>query len=274
MAGSEATASLANDAKEAVALILRAASERAANEVTGGADPELALRAVSRLADEAVHTQRNLEQTIIKAVDETPRLCVSGDASGDIDDDWLSLWVRLAEMKTKEEMQELFAKVLAGEAHRPGNFSPKTLEVISVMTPDVANKFEILCRLSLCVPEESTFVVYEVGLRSSKFLRVGGLNFDDLLVMQSSGLLMSAAGTAYTFDEPLSELALDYAGRPTVLRAREGNLQEPLPSCIFSPVGIELRRLIALEPISEYTTELKQILGAVGIDLVFDEDTI
>jgi hypothetical protein len=74
------------------------------------------------------------------------------DAQSEIDDDWLNFFARLAEDKSSEELQSLFARILAGEVRRPGSFSLRTTQTIATLSKSDAEKLSKL--LSFAVIEQ------------------------------------------------------------------------------------------------------------------------
>lgn len=57
---------------------------------------------------------------------------------------------------TENELRNLFAQVLAGEVCRPGSFSPKTLETIRLLDPEIASMFERLRGLAFGIWRKTT----------------------------------------------------------------------------------------------------------------------
>ena len=159
MAGAEATAKVMGGSAEAINTILHATAERAAKDIGAGADPELAFRALDRVAREAVITQRRREEVMAAAIQEIPILIQEGDATGEVDDDKLMYFWRLAETMPEAKMVTYFGKLLAGELHHPGRFSPSTMLILSGMTQELAHNFEGVCRLSFKDPMGGISVV-------------------------------------------------------------------------------------------------------------------
>ena len=271
MGAAEATAQALRDAAAARGAVLEASALRGAAAVASGADAGVAMRAIGRVAEEHVRAQRNLEATLPMAVKDAATRANAGDATGEIDDDWLTRWMRLAEEVSDPEMQELFAKVLAGEAHRPGGFLPETLNVLSLMTRELASIFQRLCRLSINDPrDEVAYVLLVFGGEKKQPLEPFGVLYSHLLVMQTNGLLMSTGRSGITFDRPVPSAEVDYGGKAATLRSREGNLSGSHEVVVFSPAGHQLRQLIALEPVPEYTKALNEYLDKHGIDLIIE----
>jgi Protein of unknown function (DUF2806) len=69
------------------------------------------------------------------------------DAQAEIEDDWLNLFVRLAEDKSSQELQGLFGRILSGEIRKPGSFSLRTLQLMTTMSRSDA---ETLSKLFSC----------------------------------------------------------------------------------------------------------------------------
>ena len=68
---------------------------------------------------------------------------------GEISDDWLNRFRDVACLKSSEDAQEYFSKVLAGEIQNPGSFSSKALTTLADMDENVAQLFQTFCSLCL-----------------------------------------------------------------------------------------------------------------------------
>jgi hypothetical protein len=80
------------------------------------------------------------------------------DAKDAVDDDWLNMFARIAAEKSSEELQSLFGKILAGEIREPGAINLRTLNVVSTITRNEANRivelFRFVLRQSMIPSEE------------------------------------------------------------------------------------------------------------------------
>ena len=269
-AGAKATGRVIGTAAEATSIILKAAAEHEAAAIADGKDPELARRAIERLGASSVRSQRNLEKTLGKVGEAVVAVAEAGDATGEIDGDWLDEWCRIAGSKSKEEIQELLAKMLVGEAHRPESFSPTTLQILSVMTSKLAQSFQRLCNLSIANLNVTTMVLWlddpSPGTIPGNELKRYGLSYDDLMILHSLGLLVAIIGTFCTLSKD-RKYVLNYAGRRGEFTGMKGAIDATLDNIIFSPAGAELRNLIVLAPVPEYTESLKTFLR--GRDIIF-----
>lgn len=97
---------------------------------------------MAQAASEADAARRvlNLASIFEKARDEGPTADdTAKTAEKPVDPDWFVRWRLNAQDVSDELMQQLWARLLAGEIKGPGAFSLKTLEILAQMTRDDAN---------------------------------------------------------------------------------------------------------------------------------------
>ena len=58
-----------------------------------------------------------------------------------MDKDWFTRYFNIVQDISNEDIQDLWAKLLAGEIKQPGSFSYRTLETLKNMTTDEAELF-------------------------------------------------------------------------------------------------------------------------------------
>ncbi len=101
-----------------------------------GMNDEYALRFVA----EEVRKQGNIDAILGKALKQLPQ-----DARpDDMENDWLSHFFDKARAFSDEEVQEVWAKILAGEANRPGTFARQTISCLADMDRADADLFRHL----------------------------------------------------------------------------------------------------------------------------------
>ena len=126
----------------------RANAEARATIMQAEADVEVAgirRRAAQRFINEQVRYQANMEAIIEKASSR-----ITDDASPEeIGDDWLRSFFDKSRMVSDDEMQEIWARVLAGEANFPGAYSRKSVNILSELDKSDAELFNALCRFRL-----------------------------------------------------------------------------------------------------------------------------
>ncbi|HSG52402.1 MAG TPA: DUF2806 domain-containing protein, partial [Rheinheimera sp.] len=93
-------------------------------------DLTLAQRAQRRIQMQHERQQYNLEQVIALAAEYCPEQV----SSQDVDPDWFQQFCDLIINISNTNMQQLWAKILAGEIASPGRFSLKTLHMLQKMS--------------------------------------------------------------------------------------------------------------------------------------------
>jgi hypothetical protein len=223
-------------------------------------DGPLADRALEYFGSKIVREQQNRESVASRFLTVLKEAPPKEDASALIDDDWLTIFWRLAETKSSSDVQELLVKLLMSEVTSPNSVSPTTLQTLSVLTSDLGKTFERVSRLSID-DGKSTYVIHP---NVFPFQNIGplddyGVSYEDLLELDGVGLIRSAETSTFNFAESRDHKPeiVDFAGvRATIDLA--GTQVQVLQ---FTRAGKELRRLIALQPVRAYTKRLKELIG-------------
>lgn len=95
-------------------------------------------RALSRLVTEEIKKQENIESITEKSFSSLEENAVPEN----IEDDWLSNFFDKCKLISDDEMQTLWAQILAGESNTPGTFSKRTIEFISTLDKSDALLFD------------------------------------------------------------------------------------------------------------------------------------
>ncbi len=119
---------------EAKAIVVRAEAVAEASAIQ--------TRALERFLVQETRKQENLEKTIKMATEELDEHA-KPEA---LDEDWLHEWSERAARVSKEEMQALWARVLAKEANKPGSFRRSVLQILSMLEKEDAEAFVNLSR--------------------------------------------------------------------------------------------------------------------------------
>ena len=102
-------------------------------------------RGAQRWLAELGQQQESIENTIIKAI---PQLNEDADPHA-IEDDWIIKFFDKNRLVTDEDVQDLWASILAGEANSAGSYSPKALTTLADMNQKGLALFNTFC--SLCI---------------------------------------------------------------------------------------------------------------------------
>lgn len=176
-----------SDAKaDATVELMRKGSDVIVTRIDGG-DTSLGDRAIAAALGEQVSRQTNRESISKMAIEELQ----SGwdddkkDAEREIDDDWLNAFSEQAGRVSNEDMQRLWARVLAGEIRKPGEFKIRTLQALSLIQFDEAQLIHKY--MDLVVEERALYVGPKTKLAVFSEL----LELENMGVLQGVGQAMS-----------------------------------------------------------------------------------
>ena len=161
-------------------------------------------RAGKRFAIEQYNKQINLENIFVATKDELKGKTVSDEP---VEKDWTMRFLDIAQGISREDMQKILAKILAGEIQKPGNFSYQTLEVIKFLSQKDLQKFLRFVAISTDIG----VIKLESGGKES--LKKYGLTFNDYLELSSIGLFNQSSMISYDIELPaLSPLHINIGG--------------------------------------------------------------
>jgi hypothetical protein len=106
---------------------------------------EIEARAQRRINEVEIRRQRNIESIIRMAASQLPET-VSKEP---VDKDWMAQFFNYCQDVCNEEMQSVWARLLAREVAEPGKFTLRTLNTVKLLLPEEAQLFE-RCTRYLC----------------------------------------------------------------------------------------------------------------------------
>jgi uncharacterized protein DUF2806 len=229
------------DRTEATHIVNKAIAEATAKLAVS--DPEIVGRAVNSLVAKAYRSQKNREAVAYKTIEllqeradgaERPPEDPEGRPAS-LDEDWLNIFEQYAEQASSERLQEIWARILAGEIRRPQTFSLKTLRFVSELDRDIASTFERYV---------SSVVSDDFIPRPSK---LEGEILNDFLKLQDYGLVTSVEGFIN------KNISIDHRGFAFLYRkhavhikvSQDHNVQ--VPAVLLTKVGREVAKI--LDPI-------------------------
>jgi hypothetical protein len=225
---------------------------------------ELEQRAVRRFLTEETRKQANVESITEKAV----RLLGDDASPQDMDNDWISYFFDSARHISADDMQEVWAKVLAREATTPGTISRRAVSILSVLDARDATAFTTLCRFCVIVGGYLTAVIYDPrdpwpGMKARKPRRdiysENGLHYETLSNLASVGLA-SVNPIGLLQDGMPTEVVVRYLEGSVRLRFQKESGNE-LPTGIagLTTAGRELALTVDVEPVEGFLDYLIDI---------------
>lgn len=162
---------------EAEAAVIKAHSEI---QIT-----DIKRRALLRFEEEQTQYQINMEATLKKALP-----LIHEDAKPEnIDKDWLTYFFEKSRFTSDEEMQNLWAQILAGEANQPASFSRRTLSFIGDMDKKDAKCFTSLGGFVCELDQEPLLLIYD---HNNPIYQRHGITHATLIHLESLNLIVQA----------------------------------------------------------------------------------
>jgi uncharacterized repeat protein (TIGR03899 family) len=224
-------------------------------------------RTNKRIRLEHLRKQQNIEIIISKSLN----YCANSDVKQKPDSDWFSRYIALAEDVSNPTMQDLWAKILAGELEKAGSFSYKALKVFRDMSIYDA---KILAKASALALKDAS--KKNVRLISGMYQKPGllnffsanrqqfinlshyGLNHADLLALSENHLLYIQESETNEMSQN-DNISFTYNGSPLKISANKANVI--LQFYKLTPLGAELAQLISDKPNEEFFDYLKKQLS-------------
>lgn len=228
--------------------------------------PSLAERATARVQMLEQKRQENVENIVGNAYEEIKNDPSDAVEEGKVEADWTTRFFRLAEDVSDEDMQRIWAKLLAGEAKRPGSISPRTLDVLKNLTKSEALIFQKACQWMTGV-EVGTCALINVD---DQLASTGSLSFMDIVVLQSAGLLASTIAAAIivrSVDSSAFRGAVRAGGEALIFRSNEPIKEVHIPAYIPTPAASELARIAGQRADPRLWTAIKQHITKIHPNL-------
>ncbi|QHB72083.1 DUF2806 domain-containing protein [Stenotrophomonas sp. 364] len=229
----------------------------------------------SALRDEAADVIRreiNVSHAILRAEDllrdnADPDAKVAG-----FDEDWLFRWRELAGQVSKEQVQELWGRVLAGEAVSPGTYSLRTLEFLrSISAADAA----LIEKVAPFMLDRAHCANHKMGADLVQFRWV---SYPDLLELEALGLVVGAELTGH--EVSVGSVAKDtfvammrLGGKVIVVKHNDAARRFTLSGFSMTSLGRQVMSLCADAENDEYTEWLCVLIQEFGYNVELGQVT-
>ena len=265
-------------------------AELAAREMLAKAGiPQSLLEEIEGEIDQRIDTLfENRLSNLVQIVTKAERALPPGQVP-DVEPDlaWTSSFSEAAQDVSDEEMQEMWARVLAGEVARAGTTSLRTMNVLCNLDQRPAQLFKRLCSLSVSLWEgdltclDHRLVSFNEDTHRNSPTNFG-IRFGDLLVLNEYQLIANEFSTRVDYRaavcgpgnlEPGRELhgRLRFQGQEWALihnGERDFNQEFWVPGVSLTQAGRELSKVVEVERISGYAESLSAHFARQGLDMV------
>ena len=202
---------------------------------------ELEREAMSRLMNEEAQKQINMESVTQKALP----LLTENSSPQNMDKDWIVNFFDKSRIVSDDEMQNLWARVLAGEANTPGVYSRRTVNFISDMDKNDANLFTKLCCFALDFDGPLVFVEdYKDDIYKNN-----GITYLTLEHLDSIGLVKFFSIGSHNAKFSRLEMEFSYFGEKRKLVFGEQETSLNLGQVSLTKIGEELFSIAGGTPV-------------------------
>lgn len=142
---------------------------------------------------------------------------------------------------SNEEMQELIAKIIAGEYNTPGSYSMQTLQILKMLGKSELELFEKICNLLVddsLVPRE----LFSFPASAKDLMNELNIDFSSLQTLQSLGLFLPNDMTFSIENPTRGNLVVSYFDKKIIFTPQnDSSLKIQLPAFYgLSPVGKQI----------------------------------
>ena len=212
---------------------------------------DLHRRAMHRFVEEEANRQENMEAITEKAI---PQLEDGSDPSK-MEDDWVTNFFDKSRIVSDNEMQDLWASVLAGEANSPGSYSRRTVNFLGDLDKRDAELFSALCSFGWFVGAFTPLIFdNQASIYNEK-----GLNFSTVTHLDSIGLIQFNNLSGFSRTGLPKNFTVAYCGEPLNLTMeKEEDNRLSIGKVLLTQVGIELARVCQAPGVEGFVDYVKE----------------
>ena len=205
------------------------------------------------------------------------------------DHDWTARFFNDVQDVSSDEMQRLWAKVLAGEVERPGSTSLKAMNILKGLDRGTATLFRTLCSARMTplvgLPgggsvQAGTDIVPSLGGHATgDFLKEYGLGYASLNRLNEHGLIVPEYNSTWvnlvvdagpSKSPRWSSMAFGFQDNVWVLvpiDGREGDFKIGIGGILLTYAGMELARVVDIETMPEYRQAVADYFEQKGLSM-------
>ena len=220
-------------------------------------DPNALLKgAGQRFLTEQAIKQENLKITVDKAdlgAIENPQ---------QVEKDWFFKWMEISQTVSRENVQEILAKILSGEVKNSGSFSLRTLDILKNLSKIELALFQSFCDIAYSIPmlgDTLTCLICEpYGNPGDNGMLSLGLSYSNLTILQDAGLIQGDLNAWRKFQIP-EMLQIPFAlGSTSIIMqptTETTTIQARVKIINFTSVGLELRSVLNIGTNLDYNSK-------------------
>ena len=211
---------------------------------------DLHRRAVYRWIEEEAQQQKIMEDITVKAL---PQLNESAKPDS-MNNDWIVNFFDKCRIVSDSEMQELWSRILAGEANAPGTYSKRTVNFLSDLEKGEADLFTRLCGFGWVI---GNFIPLVFDVKANIYNK-NGINLVTLNHLDSIGLIQFDGLMDFVKQNFPHRFSVTYYGRMLTLEMPHGAVNKlNIGKVLLTRTGDELVSICGSKPVDGFWEYVK-----------------
>ena len=191
-------------------------------------------------------------------------------ALGQFNPEFRRRWILEASNVSDETLQDLWARLLAGELESPGSVSNDTMSIARDLNKDRAEEFHTFCSAALCEIDGTPMIVVGCGNPGTNSLQPYGLSYDVLMRLAHHRLIVNDMNSHLSIGIGSSQQMVMVRQQESswILRSSDDTKRtdsgHPISGILFTPAGKELFAIVERTPNPAYTAAMLNALEQGG----------
>ena len=179
-------------------------------------------------------------------------------------------WISEASNVSDETLQDLWARLLAGELESPDSVSNDTMSIARDLNKERAAEFQTLCSAALCYQDRRPMIVVGCGSPGANSLRPFGLSYDVLMRLAHHRLIVNDMNSYIDVAAGSSQPIVEVQQQELTWLLRWAGVTKPndtahrIKGILFTPAGKELFSVVQKIPNPAYTAAMLKTLEQDG----------
>jgi len=217
-------------------------------------------RALRRFMLEETKRQCNIENITAKSIS---RLNATAKPEK-IENDWITNFFDKCRLVSDQQMQDIWSKILAGEANSPGRFSKRTVNFMESLDKQDAQLFTKLCAFNWIIGNIQP-IIYD---SNEEIYKKNGITFSTLKHLDAIGLISFENLTGYRRQGLQRKIIAIYKNIPFILTFPKENHNEiSIGKVLLTSIGEELADICTPETIDGFDNYIIKKWKESGIEV-------
>jgi hypothetical protein len=182
----------------------------------------------------------------------------------DVEDDWIANFFDKCRIVSDQEMQQIWAKVLAGEANSPGTYSKRTVNFLGSLDKQDAILFTRLCGFGWTIGDVVIFVYDE----KDPIYTAAGINFSVLSHLDDIGFISFEHLTGFKRMGFPKRISVFYYGEPVNIEfSKDAGNELETGKILLTQVGQQMARICGSQCVPGFMDYVLRLWNQKGLFL-------